>query len=75
MPPRDRLCMCKSFSSAVAVIVVATAAGHVVVAIFAARFALGEDLALAVKNARDYLLRGMKNPLRVAGKNFINHLV
>ena len=25
MPPRDRLCMCKSFSSAVAVIVVATA--------------------------------------------------
>ena len=44
-------------------------------AAIAARFALGEDLALAVKNARDYLLRGMKTPLRVAGKNFINHLV
>ena len=43
-------------------------------AAIAARFALGEDLVLSVKNAREYLLRGMKNPLRVAGKNFINHL-
>ena len=42
-------------------------------AAIAARLALGEDLASAVENARGYLHGAMKNPLRVAGKNFINH--
>ena len=42
-------------------------------AAIAARLALSEDLKTAVENAREYLLDGLKNPLKIAGQAFINH--
>ena len=38
-----------------------------------ANFAKGFSLETSVENARKYLLRGMQNPVLVAGENFINH--
>ncbi len=38
-----------------------------------ANFAKGFSLETSVENARKYLLKGMQNPVLVAGENFINH--
>ncbi len=40
-----------------------------------ANFAKGLDIVDSVKNSREYLLRGMQNPVKIGDEYFINHLV